>query len=100
MVKSINFNKYLKKSKKVKYNFCADNTGTQKDCPCGSSDPDCIPITIYPNDPYLGIDCTNPSRADNTNGGNINCAPGVSNITCIKLTRSSASPLFNCSTGE
>ena len=40
---------------------------------------------------------------DGNGGGNVPpanlCAPGVSKITCIPMTRSSATPLFNCSTG-
>ena len=68
-----------------------DSAGNEFYCPCGSTSSNCISFNIPSPDPYLGLFCAN-SGPNCTTGG-------ISQQTCIKQTRSSATfPTFNCST--
>jgi hypothetical protein len=75
------------------FSTTTDSSGHELSCACGSTDSNCLPITIPSNDKYLGLLCTNsPSATTCTTSG-------YSTQTCMNFTRSSATfPDFTCKT--
>ncbi len=71
--------------------------GTELDCPCGSTDPNCFSFEVPPNDQYLGFECQN-TGIGNVGQANLQCITNkTSSQTCIKAARSSATfPEFSC----
>ena len=70
-----------------------DSSGNELSCQCGSTDTNCLPITVPAKDAYLGQLCTNsPSATTCTTSG-------YSTQTCMNFTRSSATfPDYTCKT--